>query len=370
MAPTVTEQCRDISELQLDRVAEPQRLEALEAFIQRSVLGGSWRVSRAAGPVEASLRGLPLGEARLWRIHYGSEFTFHGRRPSSADESAVAVMQLDGDLEVRRAGHAYRLAPGELYVGIGEPADGVEVVSSSGNNHVLFEFPRKLLRPSHMRPSVDTCWVFKADAPGVKTLGMTLTNTLAEAEDWSPVQRLFTMRAIIELLEVPLADLEIDDRGAWRVQRALSDIEQSLHVPTLSATGVASQQEVSRRRLDELFVRTVGTTVSAYIVERRLRRAAELLQDNTAHGSLRTVADIAVAVGYNDRARFARSFKGRFGVPPSRYAANGESEQRDAAETFEPRPTSLHPQVSEVSQVPVSASSNGRSVQEVCLGGE
>jgi AraC-like DNA-binding protein len=56
----------------------------------------------------------------------------------------------------------------------------------------------------------------------------------------------------------------------------------------------------------------MGTTPSAYILERRLARAAERL--GAAHEA--SITEIAFELGFNDSAYFARAFRQRFGVSP------------------------------------------------------
>jgi len=56
----------------------------------------------------------------------------------------------------------------------------------------------------------------------------------------------------------------------------------------------------------------MGTTPSAYIMERRLRRAADWL--TASPGA--SITEVAFELGFNDSAYFARCFRQQFGVPP------------------------------------------------------
>jgi len=68
------------------------------------------------------------------------------------------------------------------------------------------------------------------------------------------------------------------------------------------------------RILDLLFVRLLGSPPAAYLAQRRLDHAAEVLRTTRAPGS--AVAD---EVGYTSEAAFSRAFRRRHGMPPLRW---------------------------------------------------
>ena len=57
-----------------------------------------------------------------------------------------------------------------------------------------------------------------------------------------------------------------------------------------------------------------GKTFSAYIKEKRMDKAAELLCDRG-----RTVDDVISVIGYSDRKLFYKHFKETFGMTPKEY---------------------------------------------------
>lgn len=96
--------------------------------------------------------------------------------------------------------------------------------------------------------------------------------------------------------------------------RVLTVVDERLGDPQLRIEEVAQTVGVSSRRLSELFSRQVGKTFRAYLRDRRLDRASDLLVTTG-----RSVKEVWVAVGYNDSSDFYHDFKRRFGVPPTRY---------------------------------------------------
>ena len=89
--------------------------------------------------------------------------------------------------------------------------------------------------------------------------------------------------------------------------------------PTLNTAAIADGTGMSERGVQKAFLREVGQTPMAFVVDHRLARAAELL----ARDDGRSVTEIAFDVGFNDSASFSRNFRRRYHVVPSRWARAG-----------------------------------------------
>lgn len=86
---------------------------------------------------------------------------------------------------------------------------------------------------------------------------------------------------------------------------------------------------LSPSRLTHLFTETARVSMRAFIREKRLVHAAELLSSTDER-----IAQIAYSVGFRDASNFNHAFKRTFGVSPKAYrlgARGGESRPRDAA---------------------------------------
>ncbi|MEO8722889.1 MAG: AraC family transcriptional regulator [Sphingobium sp.] len=90
-----------------------------------------------------------------------------------------------------------------------------------------------------------------------------------------------------------------------------------LRDPALSTEAIADGTGMSARGVQKAFLREVGQTPMAFIVDRRLARAAEMLACEDG----RSVTDIAFEVGFGDSGSFSRSFRRRYEVAPSRWTA-------------------------------------------------
>lgn len=70
--------------------------------------------------------------------------------------------------------------------------------------------------------------------------------------------------------------------------------------------------------LRKLFQKELGVTPHRYLVDKRLKMAAELLVSD-ANAGARTIADIAPLCGFHDPLYFSKMFKKRYGTAPRYY---------------------------------------------------
>lgn len=96
------------------------------------------------------------------------------------------------------------------------------------------------------------------------------------------------------------------------VQLAINYINEA-YVQPLTLETVAKNAFVSPAHLTRLFQRYCGTTVTKYIISKRIAEAKKLL------GEGKSVTDTAFLCGFNDYANFIRAFKRAVGVPPGKY---------------------------------------------------
>jgi AraC-like DNA-binding protein len=98
----------------------------------------------------------------------------------------------------------------------------------------------------------------------------------------------------------------------------------------LSVTNLARELGYSRRHLNRLFHKHLGTSVSALKMEARLMKAAALLQDPAAK-----VITVAMECGFNHLGLFSSRFRDRFGVNPSQWRKQLVSPLQDKAAAFQ-----------------------------------
>lgn len=107
--------------------------------------------------------------------------------------------------------------------------------------------------------------------------------------------------------------------GAGRADRlrreARALVAARLSDPGFDSAALARALGVSPRYLQTAFAQA-GTTPSRFLLARRLEAAASLLK---RPGQPCSITAVALECGFNDLSYFSRSFRARFGVPPSGY---------------------------------------------------
>jgi AraC-like DNA-binding protein len=98
------------------------------------------------------------------------------------------------------------------------------------------------------------------------------------------------------------------------VAKAIKRLDSALDTP-ISLTELATLSGVSRFQLLRTFAREIGITPHAYLVQRRVRLARQLL----AHGI--APAQAALQAGFADQSHMSRAFVRQIGITPARYRA-------------------------------------------------
>lgn len=90
-------------------------------------------------------------------------------------------------------------------------------------------------------------------------------------------------------------------------------MQENIEEP-LSMEDLAARAGYSRRHVERLFNRTLGQSPARFYLNLRLDHGRSLLADTDL-----SLSEVAVAAGFGDKAHFAKAFRARFGVPPSRF---------------------------------------------------
>jgi AraC-like DNA-binding protein len=323
-------QCRMSSPNGMDKTSDDESLSLDLSQVDALHRVTAWRdwmrssfpefsLAGMAAPAEGGVRAISLGDARLWRIQAPAGRIRRTPDPTSPRDAFVTVL-LEGACSIAREGNVYAIEVGQVCIGR-VAADGAEMSSEVPTTFLLLEVPSACLTARHPQLEHLRFHMCEQDQPGAVMLSELLLRALSVGDRLEEYQRRIALAAIVELIVLPLTGVRPRDPGVMRVDRSLAQINERLHDPCLTATGLAREQGISRRRLDELFVNVVGTPVAACIADRRLVRASQLLRD-PAHLEL-SVSRIAAQVGFHDASHFSRVFKGRFGATPKAWRAGG-----------------------------------------------
>lgn len=100
------------------------------------------------------------------------------------------------------------------------------------------------------------------------------------------------------------------------LKKAVDTVEKYMSDPDLDIEKFASEVGVSRMQLYRKLEALTNMTVKEFIRDIRIKRAAQLLEQNKA-----SVSEIVYQVGFRDLAYFRKCFREQYGTSPSEYAA-------------------------------------------------
>ena len=131
---------------------------------------------------------------------------------------------------------------------------------------------------------------------------------------WKSVELLYLLSAPeqAETDTAPALDREAA-RALTETRRYMEEhLDESLTIPALSRRACLSATAFKAG-----FRRLYGMPVHAYLRQRRMERAAELLR-----GSSLSVLGVAQSVGYGSASQFTAAFRRQYGVTPAQYRKN------------------------------------------------
>jgi AraC-like DNA-binding protein len=293
----------------------------------RHVLSQAFVPADAEGPRRADgfrgrLRGTEVGTLRIYE---GEAQSLMVRRTSRLIAAAPAGcykvgLQLAGSSVVSQAGREVRLRVGEFAI---YDTDRPFTLGFDEPNRVLvLMFPHAMLglpaeRVARLTATPMSC----RDGLGA-LIAPFLIRVAGVLNDVDLEGGLRLAGNVLDLLTTMLAE-QLDTApaspsSAHRAQlvQITVFIEQHLDDCGLSPDLIAAAHHISTRQLHKLF-RGQGTTVSAWVRQRRLEHCRRDLRDPLQ--ASRPVSAIAARWGYPDAAHFSRLFKATFGVTPREY---------------------------------------------------
>ncbi|MEU2041644.1 helix-turn-helix transcriptional regulator [Nocardia niwae] len=98
--------------------------------------------------------------------------------------------------------------------------------------------------------------------------------------------------------------------------RRAKDLADRHYADPLNLDGLAAAAGVSKYHFLRAFAAVYGLTPAAYLAERRIERAQDLLRATNL-----TVTEVCMLVGYSSLGSFSSKFRQLVGVTPSEYQA-------------------------------------------------
>lgn len=306
-------------------VAPAQRLRYWNDLVDR-IYGGTF-VDAPSGEFAGEMLSWSLGELDMIRPRSGPSIV--GRSPREASEERIILhLQSRGRSLHSQDGYESSLEPGDFVLCSPHKSYRMDI---SAHEFLVVEFPRAPLAARF--PGIDDALLKRISgrSPGGRVFHDFLLSLWRQGESadgvidagWQagivPVfydMVALAMRGVGAEADVSCGTERAVD-PAFRA-RVLAVVEAELCDPSLRTATLAQACHASVRTIQNLFA-AMGTTPSAFILDRRLERAAERL----AAEPQRSVTEIAFAHGFNDSAYFTRCFRQRFGAAPREWRMGG-----------------------------------------------
>lgn len=301
-----------IIDMDLSRVAESQRVAVWTQWSAETF--SNILVSDCpGGTLEGFIRGVTLGAGRLLKVRSPGRRLM--RKPVPQVEPALTVvLQLTGVSHIDQEMRSCTLTAGDISV-----TDGMfpfQQRVSYASEMMLLQLPRETAAVRYPALLQSSAQAHPACQPAAALVRGALEAAFQTAVHLSAAQRDKLCHVLFALAALLSGDDAVPASGDhYRQHAALTEIEEHLGESAFGAQYLARRVGLSRRRLDEIFVKNFGRPVTAYIWERRLERAKHMLHD--AHQMSRTITEVAFSVGFEDTSHFSRAFKNRFGTAPS-----------------------------------------------------
>ena len=159
---------------------------------------------------------------------------------------------------------------------------------------------------------IDRDRISSAGATSTLTMMLSLIGQLSGEDLRHRVENILNVDSVLgEAADGSLTMLPSDPTLPEGLLEALQIMESHIDDP-LTTLQLAAAIKLSRRQLERLFQKYLGTSPAKYYLQLRLARAHQLLRQSNA-----SILNIAVACGFSSSTHFSHSFKDYYGVSPS-----------------------------------------------------
>jgi AraC family transcriptional activator of tynA and feaB len=233
-------------------------------------------------------------------------------------EHFFLLVQLQGVCGVEQQGHQSIISPGDCIL-VDSSLPSNFFFNGQFSNHLSVHLPRQLLL-SEKPNDFEVSRRLGAEDPMSTMLRALVAKMLQmpSSHKRSGELRQLLLQATRQAFaaDVPDTPLCPKERASGRLEFAHALVDRHLTAEWLTPQWLANRLGVSMRTLQEDFS-AVGTTVTSFIRDRRLRLAKDRLLERQRSSDGGTIAEIAYSSGFNDISYFNRCFKRAFDCSPT-----------------------------------------------------
>jgi YesN/AraC family two-component response regulator len=201
--------------------------------------------------------------------------------------------------------------------------NGLEFCKKVKNDERTSHIPLLLLTALHSKENVIKGLERGADDYITKPFDLAILQT--KIENILSIRDSYKVKYSAEMTLQP-KNIMISSPDQKFLQKAISAVEAHISDPDLDLEQFVMEVGVSRMQLYRKLHALTDMTVKEFIRDIRLKRAAQLLKQDTM-----TVSEIAYAVGFKDVSHFGKCFRQAYGINAKEYKksilkSNGKSE--------------------------------------------
>jgi len=275
---------------------------------RRSMFWGDIDVLIASSLGDHTVRAAQAGEARIEeiRIEAGGSSKSIARARTSLPQ---LVFVLHGSIHMRHRGSPLHIPESSWSI----VASQCSLAAPSGTHAIVVTLPQ--LRQTSARATVHSA------STGMGRILLDLSrSTLDVTAQLNEPARTEIGNSLTELARLALRDdagqQPRPPRRAVMCERIKTFVRRHLHQSNLSIDYIAQSFHCTKRYLHKVFGES-GCSLNQFIWSLRLERCAHDLAD--AGFGDRSVTEIAFSWGFSNTSHFSRTFRQRFGMPPSAY---------------------------------------------------
>ena len=231
-------------------------------------------------------------------------------------EHFFLLVQLEGVCGVEQQGCQNIISPGDCIL-VDSSLPSNFYFNGRFSNHLSVHLPRQLLLAQ--KPNeIDISRRLAAEDPMstmLRAVVAKILQTSATHRRAADLRQLLFQATRQAFASDEPEDCAPKERCGERIELAQMLVDRHLTDECLTPQWLARRLGISLRTLQEDFS-TLGATATSFIRDRRLRLARDRLAEMQRGGERSTIADIALASGFNDISYFNRCFKKAFDCSP------------------------------------------------------
>jgi AraC-like DNA-binding protein len=264
-----------------------------------------------SGDVDGSVELRGFAQGQMVKIRPASQKIIKKSHKSIDSACLTIILQLSGNSSIKGAGNDLFLESNDIaFVANTE----LEKTISPNAEMVLLNIPMPLVLSRQPNIQALVGIGYKNHRPEIELVKNAICGAYNILPRISRSQHNNLLLSIIELLGIPEPERLDRPKSEKRFDSSMKYVESYLGDQDFNADKLADLVHISRRRLDEIFVEKIGKSIANYIWDRRLERAANILDGQD--GVRWSITDIAMANGFSDISHFSRAFKKRYGKSP------------------------------------------------------